>query len=164
MAGKPSGVMDPGPMLKLFGGVKAYRRFVQDGMGEGHREDYYQVEDQRFLGAKGFGERMVAEVEEGNERRVKRKPLGKAVETLARRLKVSLEALRQPDRSWQVSRLRTLIAYALVKHQGYAVGEVASYFGRDQATVSALLSRFSDRVRQDPETAAKARGLGRLLR
>jgi len=164
MTGKPTEVMDPGPILKLFGGVKAYRRFVQDGMGEGHREDYYQVEDQRFLGAKGFGERMVAELDGETERRIRRKPLGKAVEALARQLKVSLGALRGADRSWRISRARTMIAYVLVRQEGYRVGEVASYFERDQTTMSSLLSRFSDRARKEPAVAGEAGRLGRLLR
>jgi len=121
MAGKPTEMMDPTAVLKLFGGVKAYRRFVQDGMADGHREDYYEVEDQRFLGTGGFGERMRAEVEEESEQPAKRKPLGDVVEALARKLKVSLEKLRGPDRTWRVSRARTLMAYVLVRHRGYRV-------------------------------------------
>lgn len=164
MAGKPSEIMDPTAVLKLFGGVKAYRRFVQDGMGDGHREDYYEVEDQRFLGTGGFGEKMRAEVEEESERQVKKKPLGKTVEALARQLKVSPEVLRGPDRSWRVSRARVLMAYVLVRHEGFRVGELASYLGRDQTTISSLISRFSERARREPEVLEEAERLERLLR
>ncbi|MGH7771997.1 MAG: transposase, partial [Candidatus Binatia bacterium] len=42
-------------VLEQFGGrrgeaIRQYRKFINDGLGEGHREDYYQVIDQRFLG------------------------------------------------------------------------------------------------------------------
>ena len=164
IAGKPGEMMDPTAVLKVFGGVKAYRRFVQDGMGDGHREDYYEVEDQRFLGPPAFGERMRGQVEEESERRVTKKPLGKVVEALGRQIKVSPGALRGPDRSWRVSRVRTLIAYVLVKQQGYTVREVASYLGRDQTTMSSSISRFSEKVRQEPEVFEEAERLGRLLR
>lgn len=164
MAGKPTEMMDPTPVLKLFGGVKAYRRFVQDGMADGHREDYYDVEDQRFLGAGGFGERMRAEVEEESEQPAKRKPLGKVVAALATKLKVSPEALRGADRSWRVSRARVLMAYVLVRYQGYGVAEVALYLGRDQTTISSLISRFSEKARQEPEVLEEAERLGRLLK
>ena len=164
MAGKSSEMMDPTAVLKLFGGVKAYRRFVQDGLADGHREDYYEVEDQRFLGAAGFGERMRAEVEEESERRVKKKPLEKVLEGLARQMKVSTEALRGPDRSWRVSRARILVAYVLVREGGYGVAELASYFGRDQTTISSSISRFSEKARREPEVLEEAERLERLLR
>ena len=163
MAAKPTEVMDPTAVLKLFGGVRAYRRFVQDGIEDGHREDYYDVEDQRFLGAEGFGERMRAEVEEESKRRFKGKQLGKVVEALARQMKVSPEALRGPDRSWRVSRARTLMAYVLVRHEGFKVGELASYLGRDQTTISSLISRFSEKARQEPEVLEEAERVERIV-
>jgi hypothetical protein len=163
-AGKPTELIDPGPVLRLFGGVKAYRRFVLDGLADGHREDYYQVEDQRFLGAREFGERLRAEAEEQREQRAKKNPLGEAVAAFASRLKVSPSMLRGPDRGWRVSQVRTLVAYVLVRLQGYQVGEVASYFGRDQTTISSLISRFAERARQEPEMAEKVERFVRLLR
>ena len=39
----------------MLGGKKAYQRFMMDGVEEGHKEEYYEVEDQRFLGPQGFG-------------------------------------------------------------------------------------------------------------
>ena len=52
--GRVSEVLEPGRVLDLLGGRAGYRRFVLEGLKEGHREDYYQVEDQRFLGAEEF--------------------------------------------------------------------------------------------------------------
>lgn len=60
LQGKATEMMiDPAPVLSMLGGKRAYRRFVQDGLSEGHKEEYYAVADQRFLGAEGFGERLL---------------------------------------------------------------------------------------------------------
>ncbi|MEX0806646.1 MAG: hypothetical protein WD688_25505 [Candidatus Binatia bacterium] len=42
-------ILETGPVLKLLGGKKNYEKFVLDGTGESHNEEYYEVEDQRFL-------------------------------------------------------------------------------------------------------------------
>jgi hypothetical protein len=41
--------------LEVGGDRRGYERSVFDGMGEGHKEEYYEVETQRFLGSEGFG-------------------------------------------------------------------------------------------------------------
>lgn len=55
LQGKATETIDPRRVLLMLGGKPAYRSFVQDGLSEGHKEEYYAVEDQRFLGGKGFG-------------------------------------------------------------------------------------------------------------
>src|SRR6266852_484172 len=60
LTGKATEVLDPAWGLALFGGRAAYRRFVLEGLAEGHREEYYEAADQRFLGAEDFGKRMQA--------------------------------------------------------------------------------------------------------
>ena len=51
-------IVEATPILKLLGGKKAYERFVLEGMEENHNDEYYTVEDQRFLGKEGFGEAL----------------------------------------------------------------------------------------------------------
>jgi hypothetical protein len=38
----------------MIGGRAGYGRFLEEGLKEGHREEYYRVEDQRLLGGEGF--------------------------------------------------------------------------------------------------------------
>jgi REP-associated tyrosine transposase len=57
--GKATETIDPGKVLAILGGKAAYRRFVSDGLAEGHKEEYYAVEDQRFLGDEGFVEKLL---------------------------------------------------------------------------------------------------------
>jgi putative transposase len=147
---KANGVLDPAKVLKLFGSKAGYRRFVRDGLAEGHKEEYYEVEDQRFLGEQGFGDKVQERVGRTHEAAPK-KTMESIVRQLAKELKVSGEAARSRDRSWEVSKARTMIAYVLTRRLGYRLGEVASYFCRDMATVGTLVSRLYDRMRSDQD-------------
>jgi REP-associated tyrosine transposase len=148
LQGKAGAVIDPVKVLKLFGGKAGYRRFVRDGMAEGHKEEYYDVEDQRFLGAEGFGDRVQGRA--GATRRVpSKRSIEAVVRQLAKELGVSVEAVRSRERGWGISKARTMIAYVLARRLGYGLKEVASYLQRDMATVGTLLSRLYDRMQSD---------------
>ena len=153
LEGKVTQVIDPRKVLGLMGGKARYVSFVRGALKEGHREDYYDVEDQRFLGAEGFGEKLQDEHEE--PRAKKRRPLEKVIQELADVAGVETSALKSADRSWSVSKARTMIAYVLIRQQGYALGEVARYFARDAASVGALIGRLAERIVED-ETLRRA--------
>jgi REP element-mobilizing transposase RayT len=142
--GKVTEAVDPRRILALLGGKAGYRRFVRNGLGQGHNKQFYEVEDQRFLGAAGFGQKLAGAGVE--PRRARRTPLDAAVKKLGRELKVSIPQLISADRRWDVSKLRTMISYVLVRRQGYGLSEVAKYFGRDSATTGTLLGRFAERM------------------
>jgi chromosomal replication initiation ATPase DnaA len=135
-------------VLKVFGGRQGYRRFVLDGLGQGHKGEHDQLEDQRFLGSEEFGEKVQEELE-GDREQARRKPLRSVVENVAKRLGVSPEVLRGPERSWRISRVRGLVAYVLTRRMGFAVKEVAAYLRKDQTSISSLLTRLSQRMATD---------------
>jgi putative transposase len=139
-------IVEVTPILKLLGGKKAYERFVLEGMEENHNDEYYTVEDQRFLGEKGFGEAISRDTEQNKERRAK-KPIEATFKEIARRVETPPELLRGKDRRWDISRKRAGVVALLVRDYGYAVSEVAKYLGRDQANISTMLSRLSARKR-----------------
>jgi REP element-mobilizing transposase RayT len=149
LIGQATAVLDPNPGLDVFGGRGAYRRFVLDGMGEGHQADYYAAEDQRFLGTEHFVAQMRGQAQAEPPGRSPHS-LASALKAVAATMEVDPALLKSPDRSWTVSRQRTLAAYILVRRKGYGVGEVAAQLKRDVATMSVLLSRFADRVEQEP--------------
>jgi putative transposase len=160
LQGKATETIDPGTVLSMLGGKQAYRKFVQDGLSEGHKEEYYAVEDQRFLGGEGFGERLLKKKLD-----LPGKNPTRSIETAAREvaklLKIEVQALRSPDRGWAVSKARTLAAYVLIRRLGYRLSDVAGYFSRDIATLATLLARLSDRM-QTNDTAR--REVDRLIR
>ena len=61
---KATEVINPRKALGLMGGKARYRAFIRDSMKQGHKEEYYEVEDQRFLGGEGFGEKLQDQQEE----------------------------------------------------------------------------------------------------
>ena len=143
-------MVDCGPVLKMIGGKAAYRRFIQEGLGDGHNEEYYEVEDPRFLGGEEFGEALRREVKGERVRSRKARSLSAVASDLAGVLKVAPEALRSSNHGWDISRERTKIAYVLVRRGGFKVKEVAEYFGRDSTTISSLLSRYERKLQQQP--------------
>jgi putative transposase len=140
-------IVESAPILKLMGGKKAYERFVLEGIGENHNEEYYAVADQRFLGDEGFGEEISRGVEENSERKA-RKPINVAFKEVAQRVKATPEMLRSNDRRWEISAKRAEAVALLVWEYGYTVSEVAKHLERDQTNVSTMLSRLSARQTQ----------------
>ena len=144
----PHKIIEAQPILSLLGGKKAYERFVLDGMAESHNEQYYAVEDQRFLGDEGFGEDLSREVGEEEERQAK-KPIEKMIKEVAKGLETTPEELRGKDRRWGIARKRAETVALLVRRYGYKVSEVARHLGRDQANISLMLSRLSARTESE---------------
>jgi REP element-mobilizing transposase RayT len=153
LLGKATEMIDPATVLSMLGGKQAYRRFVQDGLSEGHKEEYYAVEDQRFLVGEGFGKRLLKKKPDLWNKKPTRS-IEPAARELAKLLKIELQALRSPDRGWAVSKARTMAAYVLVRRLGYRLSDVAGYFGRDMATLATLLARLRDRM-QTNDTARR---------
>jgi REP element-mobilizing transposase RayT len=148
LAGKPTKLLDPTVVLGLLNGPLGYERFVSEGHEEGHKPEYYKVEDQQFLGREGFGERVKSEtVSQASNRSSRSLPV--VLKTITSQLKIDPAVLRSRDRRWEVSRVRTLIAYVLVNELRFPLGQIAALFGRDGSTLSALLNKFRDRMDKD---------------
>lgn len=162
LAGKATAILDPAKGLALLGGRRAYRQFVLEGLAEGHNDAYYEAEDQRFLGTEEFRNRVQAEEKGEQQPRMKRSLAG-ALRILAAHIEMAPEILRGSDRSWVVARLRTLVAYVLIRRLGFGVSEVAAYLGRDVATVSALLARFADRLKADQRIKEEVERLAKIV-
>jgi putative transposase len=142
---RASEVLEPSRVLEMRRGRARYRRFVREGLKDGHRADYYDVIDQRFLGEERFVEKLKVQADEEVV-----PPRPKKIE---RRLShcctcrhLEPEVLSGADRSWRASRYRALAGYVLIRRLGYKLKDVAKFMGRDVATVSSLVSRYSDRM------------------
>ena len=145
---RASEVLEPSRVLDMLGGRAAYRRFVQEGLTEGHREEYYEVVDQRFLGDDHFTEKLKVKAKE-EELPKPKKQLTVAFRRAAQALEVDPGVLSGTDRGWEVSRHRALVGYVLIRQLGYKLKDVARYLGRDIATVSSLISRHAGRIVDD---------------
>jgi len=107
----------------------------------------------------GFAEKLQDQQDEPSAK--KRGDIKKVVKDLGSGLAVGVVELKSADRSWAVSKGWTMIAYVLVRRQGYGLGEVAKYFARDAATVGTLIARLGERMEKDEELR---REIARLTR
>lgn len=162
LRGQPTDILDPALVLSVLGGRSAYRRFIHEGLAVGHQDEYYAAADQRFLGQEGFAEDVQAKVGKAPQRRTKRS-LAKVLKTLARQLDKDSALLQGPDRGWEVSRIRTLMAYTLVRRLGFPLNAVAAHLGRDPATVSSLISRLADRMEGDARLRQEVARLAKIV-
>jgi REP element-mobilizing transposase RayT len=152
-------IVETSLVRKLLGGTSGYRRFVMDGIEEGHKDEYYELDDQRFLGPEDFAEKIIDKEEPS--RPMRRKPLAASAARIAQALSLEPKILRTPDRSWKISRARAIAAYILVRRLGYRLTDVSAALGRDAATVSALLSRLAVRMEHDAELTRRVERLGK---
>jgi hypothetical protein len=148
---RASKALETSRVLNMLGGRQSYRRFIQEGLRDGHREEYYAVKDQRFLGEERFIEKLKARVDVEPETVRFKKTAMIACRHAARALDVDPEVLSGVDRSWEVSRHRALVGYVLIRRLGYKLKDVARCLGRDIATVSSLISRYTERIADDEE-------------
>ena len=144
------GLVDAGPILSMFGGRSAYRRFVRAGVSAGHEVRYYQTEDQQFLGARGFAQKMGQPAAQLAVE-LPRRPLTVALRDLSRQFALDPSALRSPDRSHSIARTRAVLSFVLVRRLGYRVADVAAAFGRDAATISVIVSRVARHLESGEE-------------
>lgn len=150
--GRASEVLEASRVLDMLGGRAGYRKFVHEGLRDGHREAYYEVIDQRFLGEERFVEKLKAQAEEP-EAPTPRGPVSAAFRSAARAVEVEPSVLSGSDRGWAVSQNRALVGYVLIRRLGYKLKDVARCLGRDTATVSSLVSRYSGHITKDKEVA-----------
>ncbi len=160
--GRVSEALEPQTVLDMVGGRARYRRFVQEGFKEGDREEHYRVEDQRFLGAEGLGEKLKRKAKEEELPRPK-KQLSVVFRSAAGGVGVEPDVLGGADRGWKVFRARALVVYVLTRRQGYRLKAVARYMGRDVATVSSLVSRFSQRMATDEELKKQTDRIAKIV-
>lgn len=160
LVGDGMGLIDPGPVLSMFGGRAAYRRFVLAGIGAGHEERYYQTQDQQFLGAPGFVERIAQQAAQPAGALPKR-PLDIVIKELAGRVALDPSTLRSPDRSQSVSSARAAVSFVLVRRLGYRAAAVAAALGRDAATISVIVSRLARRLESGDRAIADVARLSR---
>ena len=68
---EPAGIVDVDPVLRHFGARKdvardRYRQFVAAGMKDGHRKEFYAVEEGRILGSEEFVDATIHRIGETN--------------------------------------------------------------------------------------------------
>jgi hypothetical protein len=103
--------------LRLWGGprraaIKGYARFIADGMEQGHREEYYEVKLQRYLGDDEFVEAVERALERDEEDRPVKITMAEVVQEIIRESGQDIAAILSKGRGRIGSRLRAEAVYA----------------------------------------------------
>jgi REP element-mobilizing transposase RayT len=127
---------------------KLYRKFVMEGMGEGHKEEYYEVLDGRFLGDQQFAEEVKSKA--GEEARVRLKVkadvlLGAVCQALGMKRGEVIGAGKDRQRV----RARELVCYVGRSYTELSVKAIAKMLAVDATCVSRSVSRLEGRLATD---------------
>jgi len=131
------------------GAIQRYRQFISEGLGEGHRDDFYQVIDQRFLGDEEFAQEVRERVEEAEEEHPLDIDLRDIVKEVSSEFGIRSQRVLQRERNREISQVRWLIGKLAIEQAGYRLVEVARYLKRDPGVMSRGLRNIEERLEKD---------------
>ena len=151
--GGKMGIVDVEPVLGQFSAnqgraVRAYEQYVQDHMGDGHRGEFYKVEDQRFLGSEGFSDRIQRGAKEKVEH-IFKISLGDMVDGVEMGFGIPVSVIRGMSRNRIGASGRSIVVYLGRKLAGYPLSSIADYFRRDPVSLCQGMAKVERRMREE---------------
>jgi putative transposase len=128
--------------------MKEYERFVKGRMGQGHREDLYELKDQRFLGEEEFVEDVHRQLSEELPF-VYDISLGHIVSEVSSALHLPTDLLYTLTRNRQGALGRAVTGYVGRKLGGYQMKAIAAHFHRDPVATSQGIKRLENKLREE---------------
>jgi len=136
-----------------------YARFVAQGIGQGHRPEFYAGdEDSRVVGGERFVEQLQRHALIIEPRG--RVTLDALVDHVCAGYGVDERALRASGRQRATAQARALVGWLVVQTKAATLTEVARRFGREASGLSRQVARMEQAARAD---AGKERALQRHL-
>jgi hypothetical protein len=135
---------------------REYEEFVKSRMGQGHRDDLYELKDQRFLGPNEFVDDVHHRVKE-EWPRVYDIPIQEIVSVVESMLGIAEGGLYGFRRSRREAWGRSVVAFLGKKWGGYALKRFAEHFKRDPVAISKGVRRVEEKLVED---RSFARSLG----
>jgi len=135
-----------------------YRDFVLDGLGETHRPEFYGgPEDSRLLGNDCFLEKCLSR--SGEALIPVRITAREIIDQVCAAYAIDATRLGGPSQERIASEARAVVGW-LARGLGCAtLTEVAKLVNRDVGSISSVVRRLSDRMREMPKLAARVKTL-----
>ena len=134
---------------------QAYRKFLQEGLAQGHQDRFYETVDQRFLGDEGFIEE--ADRKTAATREVAVRPLriafGALLTAVATTCGVTPKAILAPGRQRALVPARALFVHLARAWTGLTTRELGRRLQRDPSMISRLAATYA----AHPDSAIEAR-------
>jgi REP-associated tyrosine transposase len=148
--GGKTGIVDVEPVLGQFSAhkgkaVRAYGQYVLAHIGDGHREEFYKVEDQRFLGSEGFADRIQRGAKEKVEH-IYEISLEDLVDGVEMGFGIPVRVIRGMSRNRRGAWGRSIVGYLGRKLGGYPLRRIADYFRRDSVSLCQGIAKVERRI------------------
>lgn len=137
---------------KVGNARRRYARFIAEGMGEGHREEFHGGGDDRRILA---DDRFIEKVLGARPVVPKKVNLDCIVKVVSQDYAIKETQLRALGRGRRASEARSLIAWLAQQTGAATLERVAARFGRDATTLSRLAGRIEARRRTSRSFAAQ---------
>lgn len=132
---------------------RRYDRFIAEGHGEGHREEFHKgSDDARVLGDDRFIERVVSKTAKQAPHKI---PLGKVIEIVCRVYGIREAHLKTAAQQRSHSEARAVMGWLVMELGCGTLTELGRRFNRDVGTMSSGVRRIADRSRQDPKLKSR---------
>jgi len=142
---------------------RKYEEFVLDGIGAGHRDEFYDVKEQRFLGDDQFVEKINRSLDL-DPRLTIRVDLSAIETAVSRRYKYPVELLHSRTKEHRGSFARAVVAYLGQELGTVRLNEAAARYGRDQVSLSLGIKRLREKLAQESDLSENIASLLKQLR
>jgi len=147
------------PVLMLFDRQRglarqAYRKFVMEGLSQGHQARFYDTVDQRFLGDERFLEDVDRRTTHSQNLAIRppKVPFGKLLIAIAQLHAVVPRALLAPGRQRAVVPARAMLVYLARQWGQMSAQELGQRLRRDPAMISRLTALYAAQRNSKAET------------
>ncbi len=141
---------------------RRYDRFVRERVVQGHREDFYETRDQRFLGNDAYLEEVERQINEKIPF-IYEMTLREIALRVGSTFKIPIDLLYSSTRARQGAWGRAVCAYLGSRLGGFRVREIAEHFNRDSAAIVYGMKRVEESLREDKSMRAKLTNLENRL-
>lgn len=149
---KGAGLINPQFVLSMFApskksAVELYEEFMKEGIGEGSKEEFYKVKDQRVLGDDVFFDEVMEKTQEPvktEDRMTKDKTLEEVAKKVFELTGVNEKELRGWSRSKKVIRARSIFIHLNRLWTHLACKEVASFLNRQPTALSYIANKITE--------------------
>ncbi len=159
---------DTAYVLNCFGSLKAYKTFIKAGIEKKHvpdldggglvrslggpaqtiqRRNSPVLADERILGTDDFVTRLLSQEHHYPSAGERQKKMTDLIEHHCRKAGMLPDALRGGNRAGSIARLRSEIAFTLVKELGISFAEIGRQLGISTSGVSRIMQRMEDESR-----------------
>ena len=141
---------------------RAYGHFVRSRISHGHREDFYELTDQRFLGTEEFVDDVHRELKE-RPSFVYDISIQELIDSVSNALNISEDLFYSNTRNRPGALGRAVVGYLGKELANLPFKASAGHFNRDPVVISKGIKGLEKRIREDEAIATTIRKLREYL-